>query len=118
MDLVSRLTPIYIFRDGTISICLEYMNGGSLEDVVSSGGCQDEVVLAGISRQIIGGVSYLHSHRHIHRDIKPGNILLSGGNILRGDAVVKISDFGISKELEKGHSLADSFLGTFHYMSP
>jgi serine/threonine protein kinase len=108
-----------LHRDGTISICLEYMNGGSLQDVVSSGGCQDELVLAGITRQILSGISFLHSHRHIHRDIKPGNILIGCGyNLTKEDVVVKISDFGISKELEKGHSLADSFLGTFHYMSP
>ena len=94
------------------------MDGGSLQDVVSAGGCQDEIVLAGLSRQILCGISFLHSHRHIHRDIKPGNILLSGGILGSGQALVKISDFGISKELEKGHSLADSFLGTFHYMSP
>ena len=66
----------------------------------------------------MSGISYLHSHRHIHRDIKPGNILIGNGNFLEGEAVEKISDFGIAKELEKGHSLADSFLGTFHYMSP
>ena len=68
--------------------------------------------------QMVIALKFLKEKNIIHRDIKPGNILLSGGNILRGDAVVKISDFGISKELEKGHSLADSFLGTFHYMSP
>jgi serine/threonine protein kinase len=105
-------------RDGTLSICLEYMAGGSLQDVVQAGGCRDELVLAGLARQVLAGVAYLHSHRHIHRDIKPGNILIGGGSLVEGGAVVKISDFGISKELEEGHSLADSFLGTFHYMSP
>lgn len=116
---IVRLIEVYPNpRDGTISICLEYMEGGSLQDVVRNGGCQDELVLIGLIRQIISGVSYLHSHRLIHRDIKPGNILLGVPTRCDSHALVKLSDFGISKELEKGHSLADSFLGTFHYMSP
>jgi hypothetical protein len=115
-------------RDGTISMCLEYMNGGSLQEVVRAGGCQHEAVLAGISTMILTGIAHLHSKRQLHRDIKPGNILLTSGSASgqlqresrRGGSRgrVKISDFGLSKELEKGHSLADSFLGTFHYMSP
>jgi hypothetical protein len=115
-------------RDGTISMCLEYMNGGSLQEVVRAGGCQHEDVLAGIATMILTGIAHLHSKRQLHRDIKPGNILLTSGSSRPEESVrssagppqgrVKISDFGLSKELEKGHSLADSFLGTFHYMSP
>jgi len=119
---IVRLLEVYPNpRDGTISVCLEYMDGGSLQDVVRGGGCQCESVLAGLARQMLRGLAFLHSKRHIHRDIKPGNILMcSGRGTTNGSdgAAVKISDFGLSKELEKGHSLADSFLGTFHYMSP
>lgn len=100
------------YRDGTLSLCLEYMAGGSLQEVVVAGGSQQEAVLRGLARQVLLGLRHLHALRHLHRDLKPGNILLGGGG------VVKISDFGISKELEQGRSLADSFLGTFHYMSP
>jgi len=119
---IVRLLEVYPNpRDGTISMCLEYMDGGSLQDVVRRGGCQCESVIAGIARQMLKGLAYLHSKRRIHRDIKPGNVLMcSGRGTTNGTdgAAVKISDFGLSKELEKGHSLADSFLGTFHYMSP
>jgi hypothetical protein len=130
---IVRLLEVYSNpRDGTVSVCLEYMDGGSLQDALCAGPVKKETVLAGISRQILNGLSFLHSRRHVHRDIKPGNILLCSGYpgtpISAGSGtdaalgtptpVVKISDFGLSRELEKGHSLADSFLGTFHYMSP
>lgn len=98
--------------DGTISLCLEYMNGGTLQDVLRSGGVQAEPALASISHQVLLGLQYLHSKRLIHRDIKPANILLNTSGM------VKVSDFGLARELERGHSLADSFIGTFHYMSP
>jgi hypothetical protein len=142
-ECIVKLLEVYPNpRDGTISMCLEYMNGGSLQEVVRAGGCQNEDVLAGIAAMILTGIAHLHSRRQLHRDIKPGNILLSSilsaespqppqppqGEQAEGQGQgegqrywqgrVKISDFGLSKELEKGHSLADSFLGTFHYMSP
>jgi serine/threonine protein kinase len=41
--------------DGTLSICLEYMNGGSLQDVVKYGGCRNERVLSSISFQLLSG---------------------------------------------------------------
>ena len=46
---------------------MEYMDGGSLQDIADTGGCSDEVVLANIAMQILGGLSFLHKHRHIHR---------------------------------------------------
>lgn len=58
------------------------------------------------------GLEFLHSHGHMHRDIKPGNILLN----CRG--VVKVADFGISKAMDSKDSLIgqNSFVGTMCYM--
>ena len=65
---IVRLLEVYPNpKDGTISVCLEYMDGGSLQDVVRAGGCQNELVLAGITRQILSGLSFLHAKRHLHR---------------------------------------------------
>ncbi len=58
------------------------------------------------------GVAFLHAHKQLHRDIKPGNLLMSN------DGVVKLADFGIAKQLENTASLALSFVGTTIYMSP
>lgn len=51
--------------------------GGSLQDLVKMGGCQNPIVIQNISRQILLGVNFLHSLRLIHRDLKPSNALIS-----------------------------------------
>lgn len=63
--------------DGTLSVCLEFMDGGSLQDIVKGGGCSNEDILASITVQTFSGLSYLHSLRIIHRDLKPSNALIS-----------------------------------------
>lgn len=98
--------------DGTLSLCLEFMDGGSLQDMIRLGGCKNEAVLASISYQMLSGLSFLHSLRLIHRDLKPSNVLVS----LLGR--VKLADFGLAKSLDLSSSLADSFVGTFDYMAP
>lgn len=92
-------------------------DGGSLQDVVDGGGCDDEVVLADIAHQMLLGLHFLHQQNVAHRDIKPGNVLLSC------TGTVKIADFGLSKDLtamigqEDGNSCnPHSFVGTMSYM--
>jgi serine/threonine protein kinase len=99
-------------KSGMINLVIEYMDGGSLEDLVRQGGCKDEQVLADIARQTLSGLSFLHRHKNVHRDIKPANILCSS------NGVIKIADFGISKALDKTNGFANSFVGTICYMAP
>jgi serine/threonine protein kinase len=56
-----------------VSLMIEYMDGGSLEDIVDQGGCDDEPTLANIAIQALKGLSFLHSCGQIHRDLKPGS---------------------------------------------
>ena len=59
-------------KSGMVNLVVEYMDGGSLQDLVMHGGCADEEVLADIAYQVLSGLSFLHSNNKMHRDIKPG----------------------------------------------
>jgi len=97
-------------KSSTVNLLLEYMDGGSLQDIVDTGGCNVEPVLANISARVLSGLKFLHSNRQIHRDIKPSNLLINHhGN-------VKISDLGIVKDLNGENTAAETFTGTFTYM--
>ena len=111
-NIVKLLKVVPNPYDGTLSICLEMMDGGSLQDLVNEGGCQDELILYRILQQMLKGLQFLHSLRLLHRDLKPSNALISSKGI------VKLADFGISRTLEDGNSLAESFVGTLDYMAP
>ncbi|CAK4096344.1 unnamed protein product [Aphanomyces euteiches] len=100
-------------NEGNVSIVVEYMDGGSLQDIVDTGGCTSESVLANISYRVLKvGLRYLHEIHQLHRDIKPSNLLINHF----GD--VKVSDFGIAKEMENSIAKATTFVGTLTYMSP
>lgn len=103
------------YANGLISIVLEYMDGGSLADIMKEldSKCIKEPNLAVVSKQVLEGLRYLHQTRHIiHRDIKPSNLLINH----KGE--VKISDFGVSAVLANSMAVRDTFVGTCTYMSP
>lgn len=88
-----------------VCIVLEYMSGGSLQNLIDKGIKLDENNLAIVAYSVLQALIELHKRNIIHRDIKPGNILYDHyGN-------VKLSDFGIVKELSSTGSLADTFTG-------
>ncbi|OQR81886.1 mitogen-activated protein kinase kinase [Thraustotheca clavata] len=97
---------------GCVSIVLEYMDGGSLEDIMKSGCPCSEDQIANIATSVLRGLAFLHEHHQLHRDIKLSNILVSQ------NGAVKISDFGISTELENTLAKATTFTGTLLYMAP
>eukprot|EP01135_Chromosphaera_perkinsii_P004975 Nk52_evm19s307 gene=Nk52_evmTU19s307 len=101
------------FNEGSISMVLEFMDGGSLTELLARRGAIPEPVIASIAQQVLHGLVYLHKHRHlIHRDIKPQNLLLN----TKGE--IKISDFGVSGQLASTISSCVSWVGTVTYMSP
>lgn len=71
-----------------MNLVVEYMDGGSLEDLVQAGGCDDEGVLASVASQVLQGLHYLHERHKVHRDVKPGNLLLNSRGQVRGCTLV------------------------------
>lgn len=99
------------YSDGEISICMEYMDGGSLDLILKKAGRIPESILGTITSAVLKGLNYLRDkHAIMHRDVKPSNILVNSGG------EIKICDFGVSGQLID--SMANSFVGTRSYMSP
>lgn len=99
------------YSDGEISICMEYMDGGSLDLILKKAGRIPEPILGTITLAVLKGLSYLRDkHAIMHRDVKPSNILVNSAG------EIKICDFGVSGQLID--SMANSFVGTRSYMSP
>lgn len=111
--------------DQYLNIFLEYVPGGSIATMLKQYNTFQEPLVKNFVRQILAGLSYLHSQDIIHRDIKGANILVDnkGG--------VKISDFGISKRVEAstvlgskatgsgtGHLHRPSLQGSVYWMAP
>jgi serine/threonine protein kinase len=97
---------------GSVCMVMEYMDAGTLQQFVKRKQPLGEAELAAVARGVLKGLAAMHAQHKIHRDIKPSNILLDH----RG--VVKISDFGIARELTATFSVASTFTGTLSYMSP
>lgn len=94
-----------------ISLALEYMDLGSLLDVMHVVGPIPEDILGQVAFNVLNGLVYLHDEWNmIHRDLKPSNILLNT------QGQVKLCDFGDSVELI--NSRAQSVVGTMGYMAP
>ncbi|XP_060889162.1 dual specificity mitogen-activated protein kinase kinase 5 isoform X1 [Labrus mixtus] len=94
------------FVENRISICTEFMDGGSL-DVYK---IIPEHVLGRIAVAVVKGLTYLWSLKILHRDVKPSNMLVN----TRGQ--VKLCDFGVSTQLV--NSIAKTYVGTNAYMAP
>ncbi|CAI0387882.1 unnamed protein product [Linum tenue] len=100
------------YDNGAVSIILEYMDGGSLADFLRKVRTIPEPYLAAITKQVLKGLLYLHHEKHvIHRDMKPSNLLINH----RGE--VKITDFGVSAIMQSTSGQANTFVGTYNYMS-
>jgi len=117
-----------------VSLVMEYMNGGSLQDIIDQHffssspnarsselhagidvalGICNEGVLANIASDILTALKFIHEMNLVHLDIKPANILLN----IHGKA--KLADFGLAKRLESDKQYhANTFIGTMKYMSP
>uniref|UniRef100_A0A0X3PRP8 non-specific serine/threonine protein kinase n=1 Tax=Schistocephalus solidus TaxID=70667 RepID=A0A0X3PRP8_SCHSO len=85
---------------------------GDLFQIIEDDGRLPEDVIRSISGQLVSALFYLHAHRILHRDMKPQNILLGHGG------VVKLCDFGFARAVGSTTLVITSIKGTPLYMSP
>lgn len=98
--------------EGRPFLVMEYIEGGTLADLLVGGRPLPLAEAAGIVAQVCGALDYAHRHGVVHRDIKPRNILV--GQL----GVTKVTDFGTARILGANHTQTGTMLGTPAYMSP
>jgi len=91
-------------------LVLELVAGGELFDQIVERGSYSENDAASLIRQVLEGIDYMHKHGVVHRDLKPENLLCAAAN------VIKIADFGLSKDVESGN--LQTSCGTPSYVAP
>jgi tRNA A-37 threonylcarbamoyl transferase component Bud32/tetratricopeptide (TPR) repeat protein len=93
-------------------IAMEFVPGEAMEDLLKRDPEQIRSRLPSLLLRIAEAIAYAHSRHVIHRDLKPGNILVTP------DGEVKILDFGIAARLDRGDGEKVSISGTPFYMAP
>ncbi|NXQ40362.1 PAK3 kinase, partial [Catharus fuscescens] len=108
-NIVSYLDSYLV--DGEVWLVMEFMDGGTLSDVLRAV-YLEEGQIGAVSRECLQGLHFLHARQVIHRDLKSGNILVGM------DGSVKLADFGLCAQLSPERSKRSSRVGTPSWMAP
>ena len=110
-----NILPVYDFgeEEGVAYMAMRYLDGGTLQDILSLGQLPLTEVVE-IMSQICAGLDYAHRRGVVHRDIKPANVMVDD------EGGVYLTDFGLAKVLEGSSDLTVSgvVMGTPLYMAP
>lgn len=93
-------------------VIMEFMNGGSVFELLKPGPMANESTIALVVREIVVALEYLHGQGKIHRDLKSQNVLLNT------NGEVKLTDFGVSTQLLSNFSRRNTTVGTPYWMAP
>ena len=99
-------------QDGEYYMAMEYVEGQTLKSLVNRQGAFPEKLVRYILVHACRGLQYAHERGLVHRDVKPGNMMLTR------DRALKIMDFGLAKFLEDAPASHTRAIGTPYYMSP
>jgi serine/threonine-protein kinase len=111
-----NIVPVFDWGEdsGTYFIVMEYVDGRALSTILKASGTLPPERAAEIGAAVAAALGYAHKNRVIHRDVKPGNVLITD------ESQVKVTDFGIARALNTEESLTQTgaVMGTATYFSP
>src|SRR6476659_6242010 len=99
--------------DGAYYIAMEYIEGPTLKEEITSRAPLPEAEAVGYAQQVLQALEFAHRRGVIHRDIKPHNMMLTP------DGLLKVTDFGIARATNQAEMTeVGSIVGTAQYLSP
>jgi TonB family protein len=106
----------FLEEKDSLYLVMEFVAGGSLHAFIKRGGPLSVEAALGIIRQVAAALDHAHALGIVHRDIKPGNILISAAGA--GVPLVKVADFGIARISSEQMTMPGISFGTPAYMAP
>lgn len=105
--------------DGRRYIVMEYVEGRSGAQILQRHGTIEPELATEIGVQACAGLDYAHRRGIIHRDVKPGNLMITGRPVDSADTSVKLTDFGIARATAQTRiTQVGSVVGTAAYLAP
>jgi eukaryotic-like serine/threonine-protein kinase len=111
-----NIVPVFDWGEdsGSYFIVMEFVDGRPLSAVLRESGPLSAQQTATIGANVAAALAFAHRHGVVHRDVKPGNVLITA------DGIVKVTDFGIARAMNTEESLTQTgaVMGTAAYFSP
>jgi len=112
-----NIVSVYDFGEdnGSYFIVMEYVDGETLRDIIRTDGPLELSRVMEIGAEVAAALAIAHANGIVHRDVKPGNVLISSAA-----SAVKVADFGIARAGDPRESLTQTgaVMGTATYLSP
>ncbi len=104
-------------EDGLLFVTMDLIDGTDLRGLLTVKGAMDPVHAAAVIAEVASALDAAHARGLVHRDIKPGNILIEGEGVTER---VYLTDFGLARlvEASTGVTATGAFVGTLDYVAP